>query len=110
MKVKSEAKDVGISPKKVVPVLKLVRGRDVEEALTTLRFAGTPVAKAVAKVIRSAVSNAESVFHLSADNLRVSEITANDGHTMRRWRPQARGRVSPILKRSTHITVFVEEK
>lgn len=110
MKVKSEARDVGISPKKVVPVVKVVRGRDVNDALTLLQFMTTPTAKAVAKAIRSAVANAENVLHLSAENLKVSEIYANDGHTMKRWRPQARGRVSPILKRSTNIRVFVEEK
>jgi len=109
MKVRAVAKDVGISPRKVRLALDMVKGKKVDEALTILSFLPTPAARAVAKVIRSAAANAENNFQMPVDNLRISEIFANQGHTLKRFRPQSRGRISPILKRSSHITVSVEE-
>lgn len=110
MKVKAVAKDVGISPKKVRLVADIVRGRKIDEALTILSFLPTPAAKAVAKVIKSAAANAENNLQVSPAGLRISEILCDQGHTLKRFRPQARGRVSPILKRASHITVFVMEE
>lgn len=110
MKVKAVAKDVGISPQKVRLVVNMVRGRKVDEALTILTFLPTPTAKAVAKVIKSAAANAENNFQLSPADLKIIDIFADEGHTLKRFRPKSRGRISPILKRSSHITVFVEEK
>jgi large subunit ribosomal protein L22 len=110
MKVKSVAKEVGISPQKVRLVINMVRGRKVDEALNILRFLPTPTAKAVAKVIKSAVANAENNFQMSPAELRITDIFADQGHTLKRFRPQSRGRVSPILKRSSNITVFVTEE
>ena len=107
MKVKALAKDVGISPEKVRLVINTVKGKKVDEALTTLKFLPTPAAKAVAKVIESAAANAENNFQMSPADLRITDIFADKGHTLKRFRPQSRGRVSPILKRSSHITVFV---
>lgn len=109
MEVRAIAKDVGISPLKVRLVVDMVRGKKADEALTLLRFVPTPAAKAVAKAIKSAVANAETNFQMSPSELRIVNILANKGHTLKRFRPQARGRISPILKRSTHITVVVEE-
>jgi large subunit ribosomal protein L22 len=110
MKVKSVAKDVGISPQKVRLVVNMVRGTKVDEALTILGFLPSPTAKAVAKVIKSAAANAENNFQMSPANLRIADIFADQGHTLKRFRPQSRGRVSPILKRSSNITVFVTEE
>ena len=110
MKVRAVAKDVGISPQKVRLVINMVRGRKVDEALTVLKFLPTPTAKAVAKVIKSAVANAESNFQMSPADLRITDIFADKGHTLKRYRPQSRGRVSPILKRSSNITVLVTEE
>lgn len=110
MRVRAVAKDIGISPQKVRLVIDMVRGKKVDEALTILKFLPTPSAKAVAKVIKSAAANAENNFQMSPTDLRISDIFADQGHTLKRFRPQARGRVSPILKRSSHITVFVEER
>lgn len=109
MEVRAIAKDVGISPLKVRLVVDMVRGKKADEALTLLRFVPTPAAKAVAKAIKSAVANAETNFQMSPSELRIANILANKGHTLKRFRPQSRGRISPILKRSTHITVVVEE-
>jgi len=110
MKVKAVAKDVGTSPQKVRLVINMVRGKKVDEALSILSFTPTPTAKAVAKVIRSAVANAENNFQMSPAELRITDIFADQGHTLKRFRPQSRGRISPILKRSSNITVFVTEE
>jgi large subunit ribosomal protein L22 len=110
MKVRAVSKDIGISPQKVRLVINMVRGKRVDEALTILGFSPTPTAKAVAKVIKSAVSNAENNFQMAPAELRITDIFADQGHTLKRFRPKSRGRVSPILKRSSHITVFVTEE
>ena len=107
MKIRAVAKDVGISPRKVYLVLNMVRGKKVDEALTILSFLPTPTAKTVAKVIKSAVANAENNFQMSPTDLKIAAIYADKGHTLKRFRPKSRGRVSPILKRSSHITVLV---
>jgi len=110
MKAKAIANDVGISPLKVRLVIDMVRGKKADEALTILRLSPTPTARALAKVIRSAVANAENNFQMSPTQLRITDIFADKGHTLKRFRPQSRGRISPILKRSSNITVFVTEE
>jgi len=110
MKVRAIAKDVGISPQKARLVINMVKGKKVDEALTILRFLPTPTAKVVAKVIKSAAANAENNFQMSPADLKITDIFADQGHTLKRFRPQSRGRISPILKRSSHITVFVAEE
>ena len=104
------AEDVGISPQKVRLTINMVRGKKVDEALMILSFLPTPTAKAVAKVVRSAAANAENNFQMPPAELRITEIFADQGHTLKRFRPQSRGRISPILKRSSRITVFVAER
>jgi large subunit ribosomal protein L22 len=110
MKVHSKAKNIGIPPRKVKLVTDMVRGKSVDDALNILKFVPTPAARAVVKVIRSAAANAENNFEMTPDNLVISDIYADEGQTLKRYRSQARGRVSPILKRSTHITVYVSEE
>jgi large subunit ribosomal protein L22 len=110
MKVKAVANEIGISPQKVRLVINMVRGKKVDEALAILSFSPTPTAKAVAKVIKSAVANAENNFQMSPAELRITDIFADQGHTLKRFRPQSRGRISPILKRSSNITVLVTEE
>jgi len=110
MKVAAIAKGVRISPRKVKLVVDMVRGKKVDEALTILKFLPTPAARAVAKAIKSAAANAENNFHMEPAGLKITDISANEGHVFKRFRPQARGRVSPILKRCTHISVFVAEE
>ncbi len=107
MKVVAIAKDVRISPRKAKLAVDLVRGRKVDEALTVLQFSPTKAAQAVAKVIKSATANAENNFQMEPSELRITDISANEGHRFTRFRPQARGRVSPILKRSTLISISV---
>ncbi|MFC1968177.1 50S ribosomal protein L22 [Chloroflexota bacterium] len=110
MQVRAVSKDVGISPQKVRLVVDMVRGKKVDKALALLAFSPTPAARAVAKTVKSAASNAENNFEMSPLELRIVSICADKGHTLKRYRPRARGRMSPILKRSSHITVIVAEE
>ncbi|MBC8512259.1 MAG: 50S ribosomal protein L22 [Dehalococcoidia bacterium] len=110
MKVGALAKDVRVSPRKAKLVVDTVRGKKVDEALTILKFSPTPTALAVAKVVKSATANAENNFQMEPSELRITDIFAHEGHTFKRYRPQARGRANPILKRCTHIGVFVSEE
>ena len=110
MEVRAVAKDTGVSPRKVRPLGDMIRGKKVAEALTVLRFTPTPTARVVAKVVKSAAANAENNFQMTPSDLKIISIYVNEARTMKRFRPRARGRVSPILKRSSHITVIVAEE
>ena len=107
MEVRAMAKDTGISPRKVRPLVDMVRDKRVDEALTMLRFASSPTARVVAKVVKSAAANAENNYQMTPSDLRIVSIFADAARTLKRSRPRARGRVGPILKRSSHITVIV---
>lgn len=109
MEVRAVAKDIGISSRKVRPLADMIRGKTVDEALTLLKFASSPTARVVAKVVKSAAANAENNFQTSPD-LKIVSIFVDEAPTLKRFRPRARGRVSPILKRSSHITVVVAEQ
>jgi large subunit ribosomal protein L22 len=108
--IHATARYVPISPRKVRLVLDTVRGRDVQEALQSLKFMQERAAKPIAKVVASAMANAEENFGVSRDDLIIHQIYANEGPT-RRWRRfGARGRFKPILHRTSHITVVLREK
>ncbi|WP_416197345.1 MAG: 50S ribosomal protein L22 [Sporanaerobacter sp.] len=110
MEARAIAKYVRISPLKVNYIAKEIRGKNVDEALAILKFTPKKGAKELEKVLKSAIANAENNFDLDRDNLYVKEAYANDGPTMKRWRPRSQGRAYPILKRSSHIGVVVEER
>lgn len=110
MEARAIAKYVRISPLKVNYIAKEIRGKNVDEALAILKFTPKKGAKELEKVLKSAIANAENNFDLDRDNLYVKEAYANDGPTMKRWRPRFQGRAYPILKRSSHIGVVVEER
>jgi large subunit ribosomal protein L22 len=110
MEVKAVSKDTGISPRKVRPLVDMVRGKRVEEALSLLKFSPTPTARVVAKVVKSAAANAENNFQMDPADLKIVNIFADEARTLKRFRPRARGRAAPILKRSSHITVIVAEE
>ena len=109
MEVSAISKDTGVSPRKVRPLVDMVRGKKVDEALTLLRFTPTPIAQVVTKTIKSAAANAENNYQMDPRYLRVVSAYAGDAPTMKRWRARPRGRASVILKRRSHVTVFVEE-
>jgi large subunit ribosomal protein L22 len=91
-------------------VIDLIRGRDVAEALAILEFtprSGSPI---IEKVLKSAIANAEHNYDLDAQNLYVSKAYVNEGPTLKRFRPRAKGSASPINKRTSHVTVVVSEK
>jgi large subunit ribosomal protein L22 len=96
-----------VSPYKVREVLDLVRGRPVHEAEDILRFSERDAAFVVGKVLHSAVANAENNDELDPEELFVSACFADEGTTLKRWRPRARGRATRIRKRTCHITVIV---
>ena len=110
MEVRAVAKDTGVAPRKARLLVDMVRGKKVDEALTMLRFTPSPTARIVAKVIKSAAANAESVFQMAPSDLKIVSIVADEARTLKRFRPRSRGRASPILKRSSHITVIVSEQ
>lgn len=110
MEVRAVAKNTGIPASKVRPLVDMVRGKKVEHALTLLQFTPTPKARLVAKLVKSAAANAENNFQMDPADLKIISIYADDARSMRRYRPRSRGRVSPIRKRSSHITVIVAEQ
>ncbi len=109
MEAKAVAKYVRMSPIKLKPVADLVRGKDVAEALTILKFTPGKGAEIVEKVVQSALANAD-VKEMDTDNLYVAEVYANQGPTMKRWRAGSQGRASIILKRNSHVGVTLKEK
>src|SRR5690348_1618430 len=98
---------VQTSPTKVRPVLRLISGQDVASARDTLRLCERGVARDVGKLLDSAIANAEHNDHLPEDELFVSRAFADEGPTLKRWRPRARGRGVRIRKRTSHITIVV---
>jgi large subunit ribosomal protein L22 len=109
MKVKAQNRFVRQSPYKVRRVLDMVRGLPVEEAEHVLRLANRGASGAIVKTLRSAVANAEHNHALDADELIVAEAFADEGPTLRRFRPRARGRATRIEKRTSHITIVVSD-
>ena len=104
------ARHVRMSPTKVRRVVDLVRGMDVKDALVALKFAPLAASEPVFKVVASAVANAESAEALRSDDLYISKAFVDEGVTLRRIRPRAKGSASRILKRGAHITVVVEPR
>ncbi len=106
----AQAKYVGMSAQKGRLVVDLVRGRQADEALSMLRFLPNAAAGPVAKVLRTAIANAEENFGLNRGDLVVTKAFADEGPT-RKWRRfGARGRFKPLLRRSSHITIVVAER
>ncbi len=108
MEVKATAKYIGISRQKLDLLADTVRGRKVNDALGTLALLPSPSARALAKVIKSAASNAENNYQMVPGDLKVVRLVVNQGSTLKRIRAQARGRVSPILRHTSHITAIVD--
>ena len=110
MEAKAVAKYVRMSSSKLKPVTDLVRGKDLNESLTILKFTPGKGSELVEKVVQSAAANAENNHDMNLDDLYVAEINANQGPTMKRWRPGAQGRAGMILKRTSNIYVTLKEK
>ncbi|SHH45643.1 50S ribosomal protein L22 [Tepidibacter thalassicus] len=110
MEARAIAKFVRISPRKAGQVVDLVRGKNANEALAILKYTPKAAAPIVAKVIKSAMANAENNYNMDVDKLYVAEIYANQGPTMKRYMPRAMGRATTIRKRTSHIGVVLKEK
>jgi large subunit ribosomal protein L22 len=110
MRVTATAKYIRISARKAKLVTDLITGKPVEEAAAILRFMPNAAARDVAKVLKSVTANAENNYNLSADELRVVSAVADEGPTLKRWRPRAQGRTFGILKRTSHITIAVADR
>lgn len=110
MESKAVAKYVRIAPRKVRVVMDLIRGKNVAEAFAILKFTPKAGADVVEKVLRSAVANAENNFDMDVDKLFVKTAFVDQGPTLKRIHPRSRGQAFKILKRTSHVTVIVDEK
>jgi large subunit ribosomal protein L22 len=110
MRVRAQAKWVRSSARKARIVLDHIRGRSVPEARTILAFTSRAVATDIGKVLKSAVANAEANHGLDGDELIVEAAYADEGPTLKRWKPRARGRVNRIRKRTCHVTLVLVEQ
>jgi large subunit ribosomal protein L22 len=106
----ASARYARITPQKARRVVDMVRGQDVETAMSLLQFAPQSAAETVYKVLASAVANAEGTEGLDAGSLVVTKAMVDEGPTMKRWRARAQGRASRINKRTSHITLVVQPR
>ena len=104
------ARNIRISPRKVKIVIDLIRGKQVDQALAILMYTPKAAAPVVEKLLNSAIANAENNLELSRDELYVAEVFANPGPTLKRYVARSRGSASPMLKRTSHITVVLDTK
>ena len=110
MEARAIARHIRISPQKARLVIDLVRGKSVDDALSILDATRKKAAEIVAKAVRSAVANAEDTQNVDVDRLYIKKAFVDEGSTWGRWRPRAQGRATMILKRTSHITVIVDEQ
>jgi len=103
------ARYIRITPRKVRIVINLIRGKNVNEALAILKYTPKSASPVVEKLLKSAIANAENNLSMNRDNLYVAEIYADQGPTLKRFMPRAKGSASRILKRTSHITVVLDE-
>ena len=104
---RATAKFVRVTPMKARRVIDLIRGKDAADALNTLRFAPQSASEPVAKVLASAIANAENNLDLDPRTLVVSTAYADEGPTLKRFQPRAQGRAFSVRKRTSHITIEV---
>ena len=108
--IKAVNKNVRSSARKIALVLDYIRGKKADVALRDLEFARKRIAKDVSKTVKSAIANAENNFQFDIDNLFVKEAYVGKSLVMKRFRPRAKGRASPIKKPYSRVTIILEEK
>lgn len=108
METRAQAKYIRIAPRKVQVIVPAIKGRKVEEAISILQFMPRKGARILQKVLHSAVANAEQ-NKVDIDTLIVKTVLVDGGPTLKRFMPRAMGRATPILKRTSHITVYLAE-
>jgi large subunit ribosomal protein L22 len=110
VRVSATAKYLRGSTRKARLITTAIKGKPVEEAAALLRFMPQSAARDIARVLKSATANAENNHNLSAEDLIVIDAVADEGPTIKRWRPRAQGRAFPIHKGMTHITIVVADQ
>lgn len=110
MEVKASARGIPASPRKVRLILERLPGLGIDQALALLRYAPSPHARSVSKVVLSAAANAENNFDMDTEDLVIKRAFADEGRTLKRFKPRSRGRVAPRLKRYSHITIVLDER
>jgi large subunit ribosomal protein L22 len=109
MEARAVTKYLRIAPNKARLVADLIRGKRVAEALTVLRFTPKKGARFINKTLRSALASAENTKKMDIDSLIVKTIYVDKGPVLKRWQPRAMGRATPILKRTSHVTVVLSD-
>ena len=109
-RARATVKNVRITSRKVKIVIDLIRGKQVDQALAILKYTPKSAAPVVEKLLNSAIANAENNQGKSRDNLYVAEVFANEGPTFKRYWARSHGRADVILKRTSHITVVLDQK
>jgi len=110
MEARAVSRHLRIAPRKARLVVDLIRGKNVGEALMILDFVPKKAARMVTKTLKSVIANAENVQRVDVDRLYISRASVDAGTTMKRFLPRAHGRATPLLKRTSHITLVVDER
>ncbi|MGD0946368.1 MAG: 50S ribosomal protein L22 [Candidatus Binatia bacterium] len=110
MEARAVSRHLRIAPRRARGVVDLIRGKNVGDALMVLDFLPRKAARLVAKTLKSVIANAESQQRVDVDRLYVRRITVDGGATLKRFMPRAHGRATPIHKRTSHITIVVDER
>lgn len=110
MEARAVSRHLRIAPRRARGVVDLIRGKNVGDALMVLDFLPRKAARLVAKTLKSVIANAESQQRVDVDRLYVRRITVDGGATLKRFMPRAHGRATPIRKRTSHITIVVDER
>src|SRR4030042_1925898 len=109
MIITASLRHLRIAPRKVRMVSDLIKGKSIEQTQTILNYTIKKASLPILKLLKSAVANAKNNFHLDPSNLYISKIIVDEGPRLKRWRPRARGRAAEIIKRTSHITLYLEE-
>lgn len=109
MEIKAKVKNLRMSARKARLVLDLIRDLSINDALDQLRFTNKKATEPISKLLKTALADAEHNFNLDPSNLKIKEIKADEGATMKRWMPRAFGRATQIRKRTCHISLILEE-
>lgn len=110
MEARARTKYLLIAPRKARLVVDMIRGRSIEHALGILQFTAKRGGRMIAKTVRAAVANAESGQSVDVDKLYVAKAFVDEGPTLKRFLPRAHGRATPVAKRTSHVTVVVDER
>jgi large subunit ribosomal protein L22 len=110
METRARLRHARISPQKARLIVDLIRGKGVEDAIGVLEFSPRRGSKLVAKTLKSAIANAEATQNIDVDKLYVKAAWVDAGGTQKRFLPRAHGRATRIVKRSSHVTVVVDER